>query len=128
MERSFIWRLLLVASCLSLVTVSSVSEVLAWHSYDSYSCKLEDKGPPARWGAFKVQATVSPYTDRYSAILWEIPRGKSWECWCAHTEAPSTAPEFIRGYLPTRCVNTIFNIWGEWDYRQGLGVKQPPPP
>lgn len=48
----------------------------------------------------------------YSAILWGIPWGQSWE------EACATMPATVNGIFfprPTRCVNTGLNMWGEWD-------------
>jgi len=49
----------------------------------------------------------------YSAILWDIPWGQSWEDTCKRTPGPAGSK--VAGRLPTRCVNTWFNIWGEWD-------------
>ena len=66
------------------------------------------------WGGMSYSCTDRPGVGKYSAILWGIPWGQSWEQACATTPAPPDDPA-IAGRLPTRCVNTVFNEWGEWD-------------
>ncbi len=65
------------------------------------------------WGDLANTCVGTNGVRRYSAILWDIPWGQSWENTCAVTPGPAGTP--VEGILPTRCVNTIFNIWGEWD-------------
>jgi hypothetical protein len=62
------------------------------------------------WGPDKAdQCTLSGFR-QHSAILWDIPWGASWEAACASTPGLENRP-------PDRCVNTGFNMWGEWDIR-----------
>ena len=62
------------------------------------------------WGT--LSSSCIPGGTTFSAILWNIPWGWSWTGTCAVT--PGTQCPVV-GMLPTRCVNTIFNVWGEWD-------------
>lgn len=70
--------------------------------------------PAVNWGSLSAKCT-GPGVGKYSAILWNIPWGQSWEQTCASTPAPAGTP--VAGKLPTRCVKSWFNlnIWGEWD-------------
>lgn len=71
------------------------------------------------WGCPVKSNTPANANNRYSAILWGIPWWQSWENTCKNTPGPQGT--IVAGMLPTRCVNTIFNIWGEWDiYQPGL--------
>jgi len=60
-----------------------------------------------RWGNLQITCTGAGLATE-SAILWDIPWGQSWEATCYRTPHPRLG-------LPHRCVNTQFNIWGEWD-------------
>ncbi|MCA9682316.1 MAG: discoidin domain-containing protein [Myxococcales bacterium] len=63
------------------------------------------------WGEFKADHCIDSSHRQYSAILWDIPWGESWEVACALT------PANILGYSfagPENCVNTGFNMWGEF--------------
>jgi hypothetical protein len=50
-------------------------------------------------------------THKYSAILWNIPWGHSWEAACHSTPGP--AGSHVAGRLPNNCVTSL-NEWGEW--------------
>jgi hypothetical protein len=65
-----------------------------------------------RWGNL-ANSCLSSCVRRYRSVLYDIPWGQSWEKTCAITPGP--AGTAVAGKLPTRCVNTGFNIWGEWD-------------
>jgi hypothetical protein len=65
-----------------------------------------------KWGEFQKGNPVRPGFRQYSAILWDIPWGQSWEKTCEITPATIRGHYFSR---PTRCVNTGTNIWGEFD-------------
>jgi hypothetical protein len=71
--------------------------------------------PAVNWGSIQDNGCLSDAsgTHRFSAILWNIPWGQSWEETCIVTPGPGGTP--VAGILPTRCVNTGLNIWGEWD-------------
>ncbi len=66
------------------------------------------------WGEFKQDGCtqIFPGKRHYSAILNGIPWGESWEEACAGLGATINGETFER---PTRCVNTGFNMWGEFD-------------
>src|SRR5687768_16237526 len=70
--------------------------------------------PALRWGDLSNRCLGAGWR-RYSAILWDIPWGQSWESTCSVTPGAEGTP--VAGQVPTRCVNTVFNIWGEWDLR-----------
>lgn len=77
--------------------------------------------PALRWGSLKNDGCKSGANRKYSAILWDIPWGKPWEATCRATPGPSGTT--VAGLPPSRCVNTGFNIWGEWlVYDSGCGV------
>lgn len=63
------------------------------------------------WGSFaKGSCRASDHKRKWSAILWDIPWGQSWEATCAKTKG---APNDIPPRVPDRCV-TLLNEWGEW--------------
>ncbi len=64
------------------------------------------------WGAFQADQCTSLSTRQYSAVLWDIPIGASWEATCAAT--PATINDYYFS-APARCVNTGLNMWGEFD-------------
>jgi hypothetical protein len=64
------------------------------------------------WGSLKDDGCVGPGLHRFSAVLWEIPWGKSWEVACAST--PGASGTRVDGLTPTRCDNTGLNMWGVW--------------
>jgi hypothetical protein len=64
------------------------------------------------WGTFEADSCTSTDYRQYSAILWNIPWGQSWEQACANM------PATINGYYfshPSRCVNAGGHMWGEFD-------------
>ena len=64
------------------------------------------------WGSFQADGCSRTGYRQYSAILWSIPFGQSWEAACQAT------PATINGYsfsAPSRCVNNFFNEWGQFD-------------
>lgn len=65
------------------------------------------------WGSFKNDGcSANTGYRQYSAILWGIPWGYSWDTACHNTSAT------INGYGfwgATRCVNNGFNEWGQFD-------------
>jgi len=82
--------------------------------------------PASYWGEFQSDACtkqsacdangncVGNGLRQYSAILWGIPWGRSWEAECNETPPPAV----INGVTypkPSRCVNTGFNMWGQFD-------------
>jgi hypothetical protein len=67
--------------------------------------------PAANWGSFR-QEHCRDGVRQYSAILWNIPWGASWERACWTTLG---SPAGIPARPPDRCVNTGFNMWGQWD-------------
>jgi hypothetical protein len=82
--------------------------------------------PASHWGEFKADhcrkmsdcnpdgSCVGNGLRQFSAILWDIPWGRSWEAECNETPPPAV----INGVTftkPSRCVNTGFNMWGEFD-------------
>jgi hypothetical protein len=77
-----------------------------WGEWD-----VPDGGCVPHWGEI-TGGCIDDGLQRYSAILWDIPPGVTWEGTCAQTAAPAGSP--VAG-TPTRCVNTGLNIWGEWD-------------
>ncbi len=74
--------------------------------------------PAQTWGSFKRDHCTKrgcwwaegPGCGRrqFSAILWDIPWGASWEEACATTPG-------LEGRPPDRCKVSWFHMWGEWD-------------
>lgn len=63
------------------------------------------------WGEFSPGDCVNDHQQIYSAVLWDIPWGQSWEnaCWSMDATLDGTYyPE------PDNCVNTALNMWGEF--------------
>ena len=63
------------------------------------------------WGTFKNDGCVRSGHDvfrRYSSVLWNIPRGVSWEVTCKRTAG--TGP--TSGYKPSRCEQSGGHMWG----------------
>jgi hypothetical protein len=73
------------------------------------------------WGNFQQDKCTQPGKRQYSAILWGIPWGQSWETACANTPADIQGHHFER---PSRCVNTTANMWGEFDVPDGTCLAQ----
>lgn len=74
------------------------------------------EGP--RWGDFKRDNCKANVTNvrQYSAILWDIPFGQSWEAACAATEAVVKGQNIEQKFTtPTRCKNAGGHMWGEFD-------------
>jgi hypothetical protein len=66
----------------------------------------------AHWGDEAERDCVGFGKRQWSAILWGIPDGVSWEWCCEQTPHWSL---WVGRRPPDRCINTGFNIWGEWD-------------
>ncbi len=66
----------------------------------------------ANWGSFQDDGCVCEGFRQYSAILWNIPWGASWEQACANQPATIDGQYFSS---PTRCVNNGFNMWGQFE-------------
>ncbi|MCO5562242.1 hypothetical protein L7F22_015868 [Adiantum nelumboides] len=64
------------------------------------------------WGSFKDDGCKGDGRRQFSSLLWDIPSGQSWEDWCAKSWAIVDGVFFFQ---PSRCVNTVLNIWGEFD-------------
>jgi hypothetical protein len=63
------------------------------------------------WGSFTRSNVCRPDGKRkWSAILWDIPWGASWEAACAKAKGD---PNHITPRVPDKCVTSI-NEWGEW--------------
>ncbi len=88
--------------------VNTVSNI--WGEWDNVP---DDRCTPKWGGLASGTGCPDPGIRRYSAILWDIPPGQSWEDTCVRWPAPAGTP--VAGQPPTRCVNTRTNIWGEWD-------------
>lgn len=78
--------------------------ILAW----AMSCAAD--GP--HWGDFKKDNCTKSGYRQYSAILWGIPFGASWEKACANQSATINGQSFAH---PDRCVNTGTNMCGQFD-------------
>jgi len=64
------------------------------------------------WGNFQANQCVGKGERQFSAILWGIPWGVSWEAECAKMPAEINGQHFGS---PSRCVNKTVNMWGEFD-------------
>ncbi|NOU31621.1 MAG: hypothetical protein HOO96_27285 [Polyangiaceae bacterium] len=63
------------------------------------------------WGSFtRSNVCRSDGKRKWSAILWDIPWGASWEAACAKAKGD---PNHITPRVPDKCVTSI-NEWGEW--------------
>lgn len=69
---------------------------------------LSSQAMAMNWGNVKDDGCKSAGYRQFSAILWNIPWGGSWEASCAATGN-------LDWGSPNRCVNTGGNMWGEWD-------------
>jgi hypothetical protein len=69
--------------------------------------------PALRWGRFQRDSCTSsnPGLRQFSSVLWDIPRGQSWEEACRNTPATIGG----RTYHASRCKNKINSMWGEFD-------------
>lgn len=65
-----------------------------------------------REGNFKKDHCTGIGTRQYSAILWGIDGGQSWEKTCAAMPANIKGHPFTK---PSRCINTTGHMWGEFD-------------
>lgn len=61
------------------------------------------------WGEFRSEGCPRKGFRQVSAVLWDVPWGKSWE------EACRTTPSPICGRLPDRCVSDGIHEYGQWD-------------
>src|SRR5437667_10221094 len=64
------------------------------------------------WGNFQSDNCTKPGYRQYSAILWGISPGASWEKACAGQSATINGQHFAQ---PDRCVNKGTNMWGQVD-------------
>jgi hypothetical protein len=86
--------------------------------YDSsqYSENLSFKSDSAerivpaapKWGQLRREHCTRLGFRQYSAILWDIPWGESWERACRITPSPE-------GRYANRCINVGTHMWGQWD-------------
>lgn len=63
------------------------------------------------WGGFSAGDCTGNGLRQFSAILWDIPWGQSWEQACAQMPADINGHHFD---APARCVTTT-NEWGQFD-------------
>ena len=79
-----------------------------WGEFD-----VADSSCP-NWGApFQRDACRGSGLRQFSARLWDMPPGVTWEAACAGTSATVEGQFFA---TPTRCVNKgAFGMWGEFD-------------
>src|SRR5690349_14445881 len=69
--------------------------------------------PALRWGDFADKGCARMGARKYSAILWDIPWGQSWEAACATMPADVAGHHFDH---PTNCVNDHgLAMWGEFE-------------
>ena len=76
------------------------------------------------WGNFKKDQCTGIGKRQWSAVLLDIPWGKSWK------EACDAMPATVNGHdfsTPTRCKNTG-QMWGEFDVSDESCSHSPPPP
>ncbi len=80
-----------------------------WGEFD-----VSDTSCLPHWGTpFQADACRGLKVRQYSARLWDIPAGVSWEDACAATPTTILGQSFSS---PTRCVNKgLFGMWGEFD-------------
>jgi hypothetical protein len=78
-----------------------------WGQFD-----VPDNSCSVYWGSFQADGCIGYGRRQYSAILWNIPSGYSWEQACAATPATVVGQYFAR---PSRCVNNGYNMWGQFD-------------
>ncbi len=73
----------------------------------------ESASADPRWGTFKRDQCTSIGKRQWSARLWDIPWGKSWEAACNSTPADVNGQHFD---APSRCKNVAGReMWGEFD-------------
>jgi hypothetical protein len=87
-----------------------------------FACLILTAGLAAaapHWGDFQAdycrgENAAGKGLHQYSAVLWNIPSGVSWEDTCKATPATVQDQYFSK---PTRCVNVGpgINMWGEFD-------------
>ena len=84
--------------------ITALSFALAVFVCDSASAEQ-------RWGDFKKDQCTALGVRQYSAVLWDIPWGKSWEEACKNMPATIEGQSFAS---PLRCRNTG-QMWGEFE-------------
>jgi hypothetical protein len=91
------------------------SESLRGHGIQRHEVNTDTVVLATNWGSIADNGCQKggqwDATHKYSAILWNVPWGKSWEAACHSTPGP--AGSAVAGRLPNNCV-TGLNEWGEW--------------
>jgi microsomal dipeptidase-like Zn-dependent dipeptidase len=77
-----------------------------WGQFD-----VEDPTCNPSWGELKDDGCVGLRQRRYSAVLWGVLPGDSWEAACAQTPNTVAGRYFAQ---PSACVNMLANMWGQW--------------
>lgn len=79
--------------------------------------EIPDGNCAPNWGDFKDDGCVGQNTRQFSAILWNVPQGVSWEAACRQWPAGISGPQGVQSFgHASRCVNHAGNMWGEFDY------------
>ena len=83
--------------------------------------------PAINWGSFAREQCSANGLRQYSARLWNIPWGWSWERACQTTLG---SPAGIPARPPDRCVNwgPGVSMWGQWDVPDTSCVPYRRPP
>lgn len=92
-----------------VVTLCATNPVAAGPRWDHDKTNYTDADSS---GKFKKDHCTFIGKRQYSAILWDIPWGQSWEKTCEATPATVNGQYFSK---PSRCVNTAGHMWGEFD-------------
>ncbi|MDN5850609.1 MAG: hypothetical protein L0H63_13385 [Nitrococcus sp.] len=79
--------------------------------------EVPDDNCEPHWGDFKDDGCVGPDVRHYSAILWDIPHGVTWEAACRGWPAEISGSLGVQHFdQATRCMNHGGHMWGEFDY------------
>lgn len=101
---------LLAASLTACTTATDVGDEDD-HSAAPELGKASSAATSQHWGAFtRSNVCRSDRKRKWSAILWDIPWGQSWEAACAKAKGN---PNGIPSRVPDKCVTSV-NEWGEW--------------
>jgi hypothetical protein len=111
-----------------VTAVQSRSQSLGGRSIQRDRPKTDTVILAANWGSIADNGCQAGGTydarHKYSAILWNVPSGQSWEAACHSTPGPAGTP--VANLLPTNCV-TGLNEWGEWYLPDNHCPRQCPP-